>query len=191
MKQLTVAAAAFLVGASVVEAQGPGAMTGKTSIAFSIPQSGSTSFGVWKQQTPVRALGIESSLQYGRHDYRSSNSETRELQIGVAPVMKWYRATSGNVAPFLRGSAGVGYNRIEQQTGDVGVERGGFNINASVGLGVDWFPLSGISIGGFTGLGATFGKTNPSLADTRSLFIGTNTSSITMHIYFGGPSQKS
>lgn len=178
------AAAALLIGASAAQAQGPEALTpGKTSIAFSIPTSGSNSFGIWKQLTPTRALGINAAVEYGRIDEDSGNDRS-EFAISLAPSMKWYRSLSRTVAPFIQGSAGVGYNRVVNEVGDQEIESDGFNVNASAGLGVDWFPLNSISIGGFTGLRAAFGSFNNGNSDQTSALVRTFTSGLTMHIYF-------
>jgi len=184
MRLLMVAAAALLIGPSTVQAQGPEALAeGRTSIAFAIPQSGSTSFGIWKQLSPTRALGLQGSVLYGRHESEFANHESTQFQISVAPAMKWYRSLTPTVAPFLRGSVGVGYNRSEQLSGDIRIETDGFNVNASAGIGVDWFPLRSISIGGFTGLSGALGRVD-SGTERNSLTLGTTTSALTMHIYF-------
>lgn len=186
MRQLMVAAAALMIGASVAQAQGPEALReGRTSIAFAIPQSGSTTFGIWKQLSPTRALGLEASALYARRDRKQPDSESTEFVVSVTPAMKWYRSLSSTVAPYIRASAGVGYSSTKhEQSGNTVDESDGFSVSAGGGIGVDWFPLRSISIGGFTGLNAGYGRTESNNLDENSFFLRTGTSALTMHIYF-------
>ena len=83
----------------------------------------------------------------------------------VGPVVKKYLRPRGAVAPFLRTSAAVGWtNNTTRQTNAVRVFDT-FIFSARAGIGADWFPLEGISLGGFTGILLNRAKATNTLND--------------------------
>lgn len=83
----------------------------------------------------------------------------------------------------------VGFGKSSQGASDVS----NWSTGAFGGLGVEWFPVRSVSIGGYTGIGLTYASSKvetPGVpSDSRTDFrLSTGTSGLSLHIYFGGPS---
>jgi hypothetical protein len=171
---------------------------GDRSIAFSLPSGGSTTLSYWWHRLDT-ARGIELDLS-GSGDIQSSDDglDRRSYTVALAmgPAFKWYRAPTGPVSPYLYGGLGVRgrWGRTEY-TEPTAFERTSWGLGGygRLGLGVDWFPLRRVSIGGYAGMRASYDFINSS---ERNVDVSTDgpsrhafaadlfTSGLTLHIYF-------
>lgn len=158
---------------------------GDWSISFHLPSGGGAGFGFWKQRGRDIALGltVDGTLAFSDRENPDGDVSSSELAFSVGPALKRYWWRDGPVSPFFHtGLSGI-YRRAE--VGATSSWR--FGGGLTVGLGADWFPAEGISIGGHTGLGASYLWTtdNDDVPSDRTLLvIDLFTSALTVHLYF-------
>jgi hypothetical protein len=176
------------VAASPAAAQQAGSQNalqkGRRSISFSLPDGGGTSFGIWTMLSERTNLGLNVGIEM--QDSDAPDVEGWELQL--APAIKRYTRSLGPVTPFLYGEVNLGFGESSQGANDVS----NWGTGAFGGLGVEWFPVRSVSIGGYTGIGLRYTSSEvdtPGLpSDTRTDFrLSTATSGLSLQIYFGGP----
>lgn len=80
----------------------------------------------------------------------SNEIDDREFLIG--PVVKKYFRNRGPVAPFIRTSFAFGWTNNDVRQTNALREFDTYTVSVRAGVGADWFPLEGISLGGFTGI---------------------------------------
>jgi hypothetical protein len=95
----------------------------------------------------------------------------------VSPDLRLYRRTAGPVVPFLLVDGTLSYESGPNDTWGVG---GG----GSVGLGVEWLPLEGMSISGSTGVGAIYGHDVRDGVSHDGFDLGTVRSQLELTLYF-------
>ncbi|HEX6939870.1 MAG TPA: hypothetical protein VF158_10700 [Longimicrobiales bacterium] len=163
---------------------------GRRSLTFSVPSGGGTSFGFWTMLSHRTNLGIDVHVSFRRRDGSSPDDPHTIWGFAAGPAVKRYLPwISGPVAPFIYGGADLMWNH--DSFGD-DIERG-LGLGLAGGVGVEWFPTRQISIGGFTGLRAEYGRATheneaTDFEETDSTFMmNTFRSSLALHIYFGGP----
>lgn len=152
----------------------------------------SVGFGVWWQQSEMRALALE--LDAGVHLSRHTGSAALErtgtaTSVAVGPALKWYRPAAGPVSPYLYAALrlGTSWNGRRSGTSQPPASSWAFHAAGRLGLGVDWFPLDRISVGGFTGGRLGYGYTGSGQVRHRrgqSLGLDLFTSGLKLHIYF-------
>ena len=184
-RTIAVAVGVLMLGAAPIDAQEPEALSkGTTSLAFTLPQSGSSTAGIWRFLTDGDALGIMVSFEVNRHDVvtRFDDVDATSWGIGAGPAYKHYFTPKRRVAPFAYSSASVNWHGADTS---IGPDASQWRFGAKVGLGADWFPVEEISLGGFVGLHGSYGKVDrPEGTDQSSWSLGTMTSAISAHIYF-------
>lgn len=155
---------------------------GRRSISFGLP--GSPRFGIWTMLSERTNLGLNAELEM-------QNSDAPDVEgwgLELAPAIKRYTRGLGPVMPFLYGEVNLGFGKSSQGGNDVT----NWGTGAFGGLGVEWFPVRSISIGGYTGLGLRYTSSEietPGVpSDNRTDFrLSTGTSGLSLQIYFGGP----
>ncbi|HEY8470544.1 MAG TPA: hypothetical protein VIL18_12915 [Longimicrobiales bacterium] len=158
---------------------------GRRSISFGLPGGGGTSFGIWTMLSQRTNLGLNVEL-----DMRDSDTpDVGSWELELAPAIKRYTRGLGPVTPFLYGEVSLGFAESSQGANDLS----SWSTGAFGGLGVEWFPVRSVSIGGYTGIGLSYMSSEvetPGLpSDSRTDFrLSTGTSALSLHIYFGGPS---
>lgn len=161
---------------------------GRTSLALSAFGNGG-SIGYWTMISDRTNLGVRVGLSLGGTDFDGGETGIG-LSISAGPALKRYlRGSARPVAPFLYGGLNASWGEEEMQGGEV--RRGGAGLEG--GFGVDWFPAPQVSIGGYTGARLAYSHqafefdapTDRSTQDAWTL--GTFTSGVVLHIYFGGP----
>lgn len=167
-------AVAMLAGATSVAAdslpQGPLAERGTWALGFDLRSGEGSSFSLWRVQSPKTALGLEASLDWRRNesDLKSpSRGEWRyqSLSVELRPTLKRYRPLRDGIAAYVYGQGLGGFSGSSRDDGGSTRETSTSMIDLGVGLGlgVDWFPLERISVGGRTGLSLSY-----SFGDSRS-----------------------
>lgn len=160
---------------------------GRRSLSFSLPDGGGASFGYWVMRSEQTNLGIDVGFRINR-SIIEGNDDPMNYSISVGPALRRYVVLDGHVAPFLQGGIDLSYGSRSVGGGD---ERS-IGLRPTVGLGVEWFPVRSISIGGYAGIGIGYARTRVDLDTgtdpdpTQTLSIGTFTSALALRIYFGG-----
>jgi Autotransporter beta-domain len=156
---LTAAAVATLLLAGPIAGQeSPVPEKGAWSVSFAFPDGGGTAFGLTTMIANSWSVGLEIDLQSSDTDLEptagsvAASSEVDDRQFMIGPVVKKYLGHRGPVAPFLRGSFGFGWNSNTTRQTNATRKFDTFTFGARVGIGADWFPVEGISLGGFTGI---------------------------------------
>lgn len=158
---------------------------GDWSLSFHLPDGSGAGFGFWKQRSPNVALGLMldgtvalSSRRDGFHAFSSS-----DIALSIGPALKRYWWRQGPVSPFLHTGLAGTYRRTEGAGSSAWRFGGGFTL----GLGADWFPAEGISIGGHTGVSASYLWTTDDdevPAIENLLVTDLFTSTLSFHLYF-------
>jgi len=167
---------------------------GRWSLAFSLPDGGGGSMGLWRMVSGRSNVGLTLGVAHSRNTVTDGPDTAR---VGMAsqfwtfslePSLKRYLAVRETISPYLFGGLKGSYGWSNE---------GGFYFSNSnrftrsatlrVGLGADWTPLDQISIGAATGILWTEAMTNysepgaPKRSDSQ---FDTMTTSLTMHLYF-------
>ena len=158
---------------------------GDWSLSFHVPTGGGAGFGFWKQRGEHLALGltVDGTVAFSDGEDSLEGLSSSDLALSIRPALKRYWWRDGPVSPFLHSGLSGTYRRTD--TGATSSWR--FGGGLSFGIGADWFPAEGISIGGHTGLGATYLWTtsNDDLATDQTRFVlDLFTSALTFHLYF-------
>lgn len=159
---------------------------GDWSVAFDLPEGGGAGFGFWIMSGENVALGLRADGSYGLHREETVDGELERtvMRASFGPAFKRYWWTGGPVAPFFRLGAEGTYSRVQSEGSPSEWRLGA---GASLGLGADWFPAEGISIGGHTGVQGQYQWTtdDDEAADDLTSIIGSLfTSGLTLHLYF-------
>lgn len=145
---------------------------------------GSGSIGVWRMHSPRTNLGLNVGLSVDRSGPREAK-ETGE-SVSLEPAFKRYASPLGRVSPFLFGGVLASY---AHQRGP-GWSWNGLGAGVEGAVGVDWFPVHDVSLGGYLGAAAAYssGRSRPdngpaapriTFWEVRSLASG-----LTLHLYF-------
>ena len=171
---------------------------GTYSISFYLPEGGGGGIGVWRQTGSRFSLGLEMEGAYNKQKRKVFNQvvsvegEARTRTILLGPSLKRYWEPTALVAPFLYAHTGFGFSETDTKAkGDGGgSSQGGhaFFTRIRSGVGADWFPLSGISLGGHVGFefGYDFQKSDSpeATAKTWTTNLRTLTSGLRLNLYF-------
>lgn len=139
--------------------QGPLAERGTRALGFDLHTGEGGSFSVWKVHSPYTALGLEASLYWSRleSDYESpgrSDLRYQRLSLEFRPTLKRYRPLRDGIAAYVygQGLGGFSGSRADHRESSTSM----IDLGVGLGLGVDWFPLKRISVGGRTGLSLSY-----------------------------------
>jgi hypothetical protein len=146
---LILAGALLLAPATPLAAQTitshPASERGQHSLALSF--YGGQQIGYWTKKSDRTDLGLDFGVSGAFRD------ETTDLTINLTPALKHYLSAAGALAPYSYVGLPFSWNRTSRD--NVGAPDGSssaVSVGGSVGLGLDWFPLPQVSIGGHAGL---------------------------------------
>lgn len=154
--------------------------------------------GVWRMASDRTGLGVAASVATQRQEAGESFVSTRQT-FGIGPRLRHYGSTTGALLPYLQGGlsgeltrSSTRYQGTSEQV-NRNLQR---SLVADFGAGLEWFPVSRISVGGQAGLRAsralfrqeneqrTVGGTHDSVYDSTSWRVGTFTSGIEARLFF-------
>ena len=198
---LRLGAVTLLVGATGAEAhpspQGPLADRGTWALGFDLRSGEGSSFSLWRVRSPKTALGLEASLYWRliESDYESPGRSDRHYQrlcLAFRPTLKRYRPLRDGIAAYVYGQGLAGFWGMKREDRDDSVSM--IDLGVGLGLGVDWFPLQRISVGGRTGLSMSYGFGESSRSSShlgegdtstdRDLYLRAFVSKVTALVYF-------
>jgi hypothetical protein len=171
--------AILLATSQPVQAQAPqGLARGTLSLELALPEGGGGNFGLWNQVGTSTSIGWNVGFAYANND--TETVDRSQLSISVGPELKEHFSIRPRVAPFYRfGIFGL-YDRDIRTQDELETRTESWGVGGSVALGVDWFPLDQISIGGHTGFRVDYLDAE----DRTQLNARTFLSQLTMRIYF-------
>ena len=196
----------FLLGAlslgSTLEAQSDAASESPLAVGVqSLSFNGTGSFGYWRMRSERTNVGWE--IGFGAEQAWStfetelgneSEQSTTNVAVSVGPSVRRYTDVGQRVSPFVQtgASVGYGYQRSQHSPGrgsaaEVVQSAHSIVFNGSLGIGAEWFPLSRVSLSGYTGVnaGALYATSERSdnSANMWSLRAGTFTTALSFRIY--------
>lgn len=183
-----IAAAALTVAltapsaAGAQEAAGANALErGATSVMVGV--SPDPTLGFWTMLSGRTALGLVGTAQ--RSGSLIGEVEVyRHTQLLLSPQVKRYWSHDGDVLPYLHG--GVYASLLEfKDSGDTRNDIDAFG--GSLAVGLDWFPVSRISVGGQAGMalnrtGATT-RSQDAVSRSTTWSLETFTAALQVHFY--------
>lgn len=149
-------AAAFALAAGLAAASPAAAQEGAGdnplrpgASSINVGVSPDVSVGFWRMVSGRTALGLSGSVQGIRNT--QGDSELSRTMVVVSPRVKRYRSTEGAILPYLHGALLAGVTDF----GGGSSEDRSTLLGATAALGLDWFPVRRVGLGGHAGLGLT------------------------------------
>lgn len=150
-----IAAAGLLMATGAAAQETNGLERPGTSI--SVGATGGYQVGVWRRLSPRTSVGLEVSAFSRSSEFEFPNSEgeqeNEDRLVTVGPALKVYTGPGGAFLPYGYASAflQLGSTRYRPLNGETQeADLSGFG--GQVGVGVDWFPVQRVSIGGHVGV---------------------------------------
>jgi hypothetical protein len=155
---------------------------GATSITLGV--AADPSVGIWTMPSGRTAVGIVGSVQGIRSSF--GDTESDQTLLVIAPQVKRYGSTDGAILPYLHGSVFASLTEFEGRS--PGATSGGrfTAVGATAGVGLDWFPVRRVGLGGHAGLGLTRSEADPLQAgedETTTWRLQTFTAAIQVQLY--------
>ena len=165
--------------------ENPGAASrGDRSILLSVGER--SDIGYWMRVGESTDLGVGVGLTFSDDDERTSRA------FHLSPELKRYWDEDGaSIAPYVLVGL-VGSWRTSEDSGTFASERSALEIGGAGGIGLDWFPVERVSVGGHVGLRATFTRSKltqtspgaPPEDEATRFLISTHSAGIRLHVYF-------
>ena len=177
--------------------------SGRWSLAFGVNSAQTGQLGFWRHFRSHVSFGMNVTFNYSNDDNTfttvtadSVGTGTTELtswSLGLEPRLKFYLRSRATVSAYVTAGAGFTHSRGSRNSSNG--ENTHQNSNAAtalIGIGTDWFPLDGISLGGFTGLRFSFSDVNSAVHTTQqshevsrtTVGSGTFFTALVAHLYF-------
>lgn len=184
-------AATLLLVAPPVRAQDTGAAPTHPT-AFSFGLGAQPSIGLWRRVSHGVELGVEVM---GQHQAGETilDQEFRTNTIRVQPAIKLYSRGIGPVLPYVYGAVGVTFASTRNELIDTGgdthvIESHDHGLGGGLGVGLQWFPIERVSIGGHAGVQGDWFRSRSEFDDTsddtrRSSNFGTFSSGVVVQLY--------
>jgi hypothetical protein len=151
--------------------------------------NGGPVIGLWQRISPRASLGLQIAAQLQQAEIDDGDAEQESRSVSVGPALKLYGTADGPFLPYFYATvfAAFGSETAETLAGEVTFDRQAFG--GGLGVGLDWFPVRRISIGGHVGLegGVQNGDAEtPGGAETEieGTFFNTFQSGIRVNLFF-------
>ena len=150
MKARIVGIALALVASAATAGHAQEQDTTRHNRSIELGAGGSTSIGIWSRNDADRSLGI--ILNGSLSSQTLDNGTTRTRGFSIEPAMKIHTGGTGTFQPYTFASVFGGIDHVEIDDGDRETGLTSKLLGASLGAGLDWFPVSRVSIGGRVGV---------------------------------------
>ncbi|NKB69456.1 MAG: hypothetical protein GKR89_20485 [Candidatus Latescibacteria bacterium] len=146
---------------------------GNWALGLALPTNDTSSFSLWKVQSPKTLLGLDIRLSwnYGARDSSTPDRdrptvESHTLGLQVRPTLRRYYPLRDKIAPFTFYQLHIGFTgrKDDSASGDSQSTSTTTTAGLSLGIGADWFPFQRFSLGAQTGLTFAYLHTR---SDTR------------------------
>jgi hypothetical protein len=139
---------------------------GARALSFSIPTTGSGSFGYTRFRSDERSTTWEARVQtsYRKRDLGRSDESRTDLSLHVGPTFRRYWETERRVVPFFSHRYFVGYNYHRDRTeaddmpDKTRADLHFVSLGAGAAVGLEWFPVRQMSLRGETGVSGSLGS---------------------------------
>lgn len=144
--------------------------------------------GVWQRVSPRVSLGVQVSAYTSRSELESDviDRDARQSGVSVGPALKVYGGPGGAFLPYGFASAFLEFGESREEINGGGEREEDLDgVGGELGVGIDWFPVRRVSIGGHVGVEA-HRQSRPSDDDDVNRFTIFNTvsSGIRVQLYF-------
>lgn len=157
--------------------------------------SNSASIGYWHKLTGKTSLGGDFTFFYRDHDHNDYQS------YQFSPGIRHYLLADKAVSPYLYGAVVGRYSKSGSDQPDSRSRTESYTAGLQGGIGLEWFPIQNVSIGGHVGINANYEKahsaynsqysdglggttTSGATASDEGFVIGTFSSGILLNLYF-------
>jgi opacity protein-like surface antigen len=164
---------------------------GRFSISLAVAEGGQ--IGIWGRVRP----GVDAGLNFGAsyEDIRDEQGSERIRLLALEPAVKVGLAPEGSLIPYVFGSVfgEDGRTRIAATVGGATAVamRTRWRTGVAIGAGMDWFPVSRLSVGGHVGARASRASTTLTIDGVREATgsrngtsLSTFSSGVRAHLYF-------
>jgi len=192
-RTILAAAAALAVTATAAHAQDTAQAAPRVN-SISIGLGSTPTIGFWHRLSPRAELGVEVGARYVNAGLDDSDQDSHASDITVGPALKLYGRADGPVRPYTYAQVSAGYasgtsTSIDPLGGAFEIKSHEWDFGAGVGLGLEWFPIERVSLGGHAGiLGQWVRSTieNPTGPDSKAhgAVLSTFTSGLRAQLYF-------
>lgn len=153
----------------------PAAERGRHSILLDI--DGGPQIGFWARHGDRTDLGLDLGVT---GFVREGN---RQYSLVATPAIKRYLTSPGPLAPYLYFGVPLNYSRQEDDSaGAPDNIQQAVGVGGRAGFGLEWFPISQLSIGGHVGFLGHYQHWTNDFGD--ALQLGTMSSGARIHLYF-------
>lgn len=157
LRMFVPAAAALLLFAGAAHAQDAADSAGTHDNALSLGFGNGSAIGLWHRFSPRLQLGLEVAADRNTTQIPGSGSDPeRQTTLSIQPAVKLYGANLGPLRPY-----GYAALRAQWATHDFNGDANHFTTHGfggGVGIGIDWFPVERVSIGGHAGVNALWSR---------------------------------
>lgn len=152
--RLPAAALALAATLAAAPAAGAQATAGENALrpgasSINVGVSPDPSVGYWRMLSGRTALGVVGSVQAIRDS--AGDDELSRTFVTVSPQVKHYHSTEGAILPYLHGALLASVADLGSSTPESDDRR--TVLGGTAALGLDWFPVRRVSVGGHAGLG--------------------------------------
>lgn len=160
---------------------------GSRSLLLSVGHS--PTIGYWVRRSARTDLGLNFGVVLEERDDPGRTSAS----FAFSPALKRYTTPRGPLAPYTYLGLVTSFWRVEHGSNDTPSEYGAFGVGGEGGLGLEWLPAAGVSIGGHAGLSGTLRwetQEYPSPTggrretESQGFSLQTFNSGIRVHLYF-------
>jgi hypothetical protein len=184
MKARIVGIALALVASAAVDGNAQERDTTRHTRSIELGVGGGTSIGIWKRNDSDRSLGIIAGGTLSSQGIGDGDTQ-RTSTFEIEPALKIHTGGTAAFQPYTFASIFGGIDRIDVDS-DAGVTLG--RVGASLAVGMDWFPVARVSIGGRVGVRGVYltGDLTDDVngADLEGFSVGTFTSGILVNLFF-------
>lgn len=157
---------------------------GSYGISFNLPESGGAGFGLRRMLSETTNAGIDVLIDFDWSDFDRTGPALPDedprttFRLHVRPNLRLYRRLTEEVLPFLLVGIGAAYTNSPDDNWAWGAA-------AELGIGVEWFPASDVSVSGSTGLRGDFTYRSNSGGNTvQQVHLGAFRSTLSLNVYF-------
>ena len=144
--------------------------------------------GVWQRLSPRVSLGVQVSAYTSRSEIESDvfDRDARQTSVSVGPALKVYGGPGGAFLPYGFASAFLEFGGSREEIAGAGENEEELDgLGAELGVGIDWFPVRRLSIGGHVGVEANRQSRSTDDDDVdRFTVFNTVSSGIRVQLYF-------
>lgn len=165
-------------------------VTGRRSIALSLPEGGGPAFEIWRMRSETQNRGLIAifDVDVTETERDSVSQSQRSILLVAGPAFRRYIGATHPVAPYLQTTvlAGGRYDWADVQYEGAPSPPNPWSLMGAIrfGVGAEWFPYRSVSLNGHTGLGLGATYHDAQRVERWNVGLSTFTSALALQIYF-------